>query len=88
MMLPGIRLFRAILTLPAHGLVEIDVVAVEFGALHASEARLAGHGDAAGAAHAGDLGCRGTRDIVENLKIRMQKTSKTALRVGVTLLEN
>lgn len=36
----------------------------------------------------GDLGCRGTRDIVENLKIRMQKTSKTALRVGVTLLEN
>lgn len=33
----------------------------------------------------GDLGCRGPRDIAENLTIGMQKASKTALRAGVTL---
>ena len=53
MILPGLGLFRPVLALPAHRLVEIDVVAVEFGAFHTGETGLAGHGDAAGAAHAG-----------------------------------
>ena len=52
MILTGFRLFRTVLALTAHSLVEIDVIAVEFRTFHAGEAGLAGHGDAAGAAHA------------------------------------
>ena len=52
MILARLGFLCAILALTAHGFVEIDVIAVEFGAFDAGEAGLAGHGDAAGAAHA------------------------------------